>query len=164
MWRKLLFLSVVLLALSGASPASATKPIREVDPSQEDALIRGQCGFAVLAHIDGKEIITTFVDAAGDPVKQIVAFPANTLTLTNMSSGRSITVVATGSFQLRAEPGGSLSAKVTGHGPFVPHPITGEPGIWYLSGHAQATLDSHGNATEVSVSGTLVNVCPLLAA
>lgn len=161
--RRLLFLSTVLLAVTVAHPAFATKPVREVNPGQDDAVITDQCAFPVLGHVDGIEIITTFTDSAGNPVKQIVTFPGNTLTFTNLDSGTSVTVVATGSSQLRAEPGGSVSGRVMGHGPFFPHPITGEPGIWNLSGHAKATFDSHGNMTSGKVMGKLVNLCPQLA-
>jgi hypothetical protein len=163
MRRTLLFVSTVLFALSMTSPASATKPIREIHPSQDDVVISHQCAFPVLAHIDGPEIITTFVDAAGNPVKQIGVFPGNTITLTNAESGVSITIMGTGSSQLRAEPDGSTSARAMGHGPFFPNPLTGEPGIWYLSGQGRATLDPEGNPTSAELSGRLVDVCPRLA-
>ena len=161
--RKLLFLSTVLLAMTVAPPASAGKPVREINPGQDDAVITDQCAFPVLGHVDGIEIITTFTDRAGKPVKQVVTFPGNTLTLTNLDSGTSVTVVATGSSQLRAGPGGFISARVMGHGPFFPHPITGEPGIWYLSGQGRATFDSHGNMTSANLMGKLVDLCAQLA-
>jgi hypothetical protein len=161
--RQLLFLSIFLLALAMTPSASATKPIREVHPDQPDSIITGQCAFPVLGHIDGPEIITTFTDAAGDPVKQIVTFPGDRLTLTNADSGASLTVMGTGSSQLRAEPDGSLTARAMGHGPFFPNPITGAPGIWYLSGQGRLTLDAQGNVTSVTLHGKLVDLCPRLA-
>jgi hypothetical protein len=163
MRRTLLFLSTVLFALAITPPASATKPIREVNPSQGDVVITDQCAFPVYGHIDGREIITTFTDAAGTPVKQIVAFPGNTVTFTNLDSGTSITIMGTGSSQLRAEPDGSVSARSMGHGPFFPNPLTGEPGIWYLSGQGKTTLDSQGNVTSAHLSGRLVDLCPRLS-
>ena len=66
----------MLFALAVTTPASASKPIREIHPSQDDVVITDQCAFPVLGHIDGVEIVTTFTDAAGNPVKQIVASPA----------------------------------------------------------------------------------------
>ena len=87
-----------------------------------------------------------------------MAFPGNKITLTNADSGASITIMGTGSSQLRAEPDGSFSAKSTGHGPFFPNPLTGEPGIWYLSGQGRATLDSEGNVTSAELAGRLVDV------
>lgn len=165
MRRKLLSLSTVLLVLAIAPSASATKPIREFVPGQGDFVIAGQCAFSVLGQIAGPEIITTFTDASGNPVKQIIAFPGNKITLTNMQSGASITIMGTGSSQLRVRPDGSLSARTMGHGPFFPHPVTGAAGIWYLSGQGRATFDADGNMTSaVLQGGKLVNLCPSLAA
>ena len=161
--RKVLLVPLVLAVLAMASSASATAPIREVN-TQGDVVIRGQCAFPVLGHIDGVEIIKTFLDAAGDPVKQIVTFPGNRITLTNLRSGVSITVVGTGSSQLRARPDGSFSARAMGHGPFFPDPLTGEPGIWYLSGQGATLLDAQGNPTSAVLHGRLVDLCPRLAA
>ena len=162
MWRRLLFGSTVLLVLMLPARASAGKPVREINPSQGEHVITNQCAFPVLGHIDGIEIITTFTDRAGNPVKQIVTFPGNRLTLTNLVSGTSITVMGTGSSQLRAAPDGSLSARAMGHGPFFPNPITGEQGIWYLSGQGRSTIDPHGNMT-ADLAGRLVDLCPQLA-
>src|SRR3954470_930644 len=111
MLRKLLFLSTVLLALAVAPAASASKPIREVNPSQGNILITRQCGFPVLGEIDGPENITTFTNGAGTPVKQIVVFPGNRITLTNLDSGASVAIMGTGSSQLRVQRDGSISAR-----------------------------------------------------
>ena len=163
MRRSLSFLSTVLFALTVMPPASATAPVREISPGQDDVVISGQCAFPVLGHVEGIEIITTFTDATGAPVKQITTFPGNMLSLTNLVSSTSVTVAATGTSQLRVGSDGSLSALVTGHGPFFPHPLTGEPGIWYLSGRARATFDAQGNQLSGRVTGTLVDLCVRLA-
>ena len=159
-----LLLSTVLIALVVAPVATANKPIREIIPSPDDMVITGQCAFPVLGHIEGSEIDTTFTDKAGNPVKLIGVFPGNTLTLTNLvDTSKSITLGATGSFQLRANPDGSASAMVTGRGAWLGNPVTGEPGIWYQSGRVRATLDADGNATSVDSAGNLVNLCARLA-
>ena len=163
MRRRLLLLPTVLICLALAPEASAKKPMREINPSQDDVVIADQCAFSVLGHIDGIEIIKTWIDDAGDPVKQIVTFPGNRLTLTNLDSGTSVTVMGTGSSQLRAQPSGSVSARAMGHGLFFPNPLTGEPGIWYLSGQGKATLDSQGNVISATLAGRLVDLCPSLA-
>ncbi len=163
MRRGLLFLSAVVIALAVVPAATANKPTREIVPGQDDRPITGQCTFAVLGHIEGHEIHLTFTDKAGDPVKLLGLFPGNTVTLTNLDTGKSITLGATGSFQLRAEPDGS-SAMVTGHGVWpVGNPITGEPGIWYQKGRVSATFDAEGNLASVKSAGTLVNLCTQLA-
>ena len=163
MRRGLLALLTVLIALAVAPVATGNKPTREVNPVQEDMVIAGQCAFPVLTHINGGEIVTNFTDKAGNLVKQIVVFPANTVTLTNLDSGKSITLVATGSFQGRAHPDGSVSFKITGHGAFPGNPITGEPGVWYLSGRLFANFDADGNLMSTGSTGNLVDLCPRLA-
>jgi hypothetical protein len=164
MRRGLLLLSAVLVTLAVVPAATANKPMREVIPAPEDRVITGQCAFPVLGHIEGSEIDTTFFDRAGDPVKLIGVFPGNTVTLTNLETGTSITLGATGSFQLRVEPDGSGSAMVTGLGAWVDgNPVTGEPGIWYQRGRVSATFDAAGNTTSITSSGTLINLCPQLA-
>ena len=162
--RKLVLVMTLLLTLGAATVASANKPIREVFPgSQPDVFIGGQCDFPVLGHIEGREIVTTFVNAAGDPTKQIVTFPGNKITLTNVRTGTSVTISGSGSSQLRASRDGSFSARTMGHGPFFPNPLTGEPGIWYLSGQGASTLDAGGNVTSATLHGRLVDLCPRLA-
>jgi hypothetical protein len=161
--RGLLLALTVFIALAVAPAASATKPVRDIIPGQKDVVIDDQCAFAVLAHVEGREIITTFIDKEGNPVKQIGIFPGNTLTLTNVETGRSVTVVATGPYHARVEPDGSGSVLIAGHGPFLPNPVTGEPGIWYLSGRVKATFDAQGNVTSVDATGTLVDLCAQLS-
>lgn len=160
-----LALSIVVAALVVAPAASANRPVREIIPAPEDRVFTGQCAFPVLGHIEGSEIDTTFFDRAGNPVKLLGVFPGNTLTLTNLDTGGSITLGATGSFQLRVGPDGSGSAMVTGLGAWPDgNPITGEPGIWYQRGRLSATFDADGNTTSMSARGILVNLCPELAA
>jgi hypothetical protein len=164
MRRGLLLFTTILFALAVAPAATSTRPSREVVEAPPDIVITGQCAFPVLGHIEGHEIDTTFTDRAGNPIKQIGVFPGNTVTLTNLDTGVSITLSATGSFQVRAEPDGGASAMVTGHGAWPDgNPVTGEPGIWYQSGAVRATFDANGNLTSVSNTGTLVNLCPQLA-
>ena len=163
MSRKLVCAAFGLAGLVMMPPALAAKPIREVDASQGDVVITNQCDFAVAGHIEGQEIVTTFTNAEGDPVKQIVTFPGNRLTLTNLDSGSAVTVMVTGSSQLRAETDGSTLARAMGHGVFFPNPLTGEPGIWYLSGKGTAVIDPNGNVASNILAGRLEDLCSLLA-
>jgi hypothetical protein len=153
----------VFIALAVAPAATANKPTREIVPGQDDVRLNHQCAFPVLVHTEGREIVTTFTDKAGNVVKQIGVFPGNKQTLTNLDTGKSIIVVATGPFHGRREPDGSATVRVTGHGIFPGHPITEEPGIWYLSGRIFATLDAEGNLTSIDSTGKLVDFCDSLA-
>jgi hypothetical protein len=164
MRRGLLLLSTVLVGLAVVPAATANRPTREIIPAPDDRVITGQCTFDVLGHIEGTEIDTTFTDRAGNPVKLLGVFPGNTLTLTNLDTGTSITLGATGSFQLRVSLDGSGSAMVTGLGAWPDgNPITGEPGIWYQNGRVSTTFDAQGNTTSLRSTGTLVNLCTQLS-
>jgi hypothetical protein len=163
MQRGLLLLSTVLIALAVVPAATANKPEREIVPAPGDMVFTDQCAFPVLGHIEGGEINTTFTDKSGDPVKLLGVFPGQTLTLTNLDTGKSITVVNAGSFQARAERDGSVTISITGRGP-IPDFIAGEPGLWYLNGgRVVVTFDADGNVTSVDVSGNLVDLCTQLA-
>ena len=157
--RGFLLLSTLLIALAVVPAATANAPAREIVPGQDDVAFTDQCAFPVLIHLEGREIDTSFFNRAGDMVRLLGVFPGNMMTATNTGTGKSITAPATGSFQGRLQPDGSTSFMVTGHGPFVPNPITGEPGIWYLSGRLSATFDANGDMTSIESTGTLVNLC-----
>ena len=165
--RSLKILAGIALAAAtvtvAPTAASAMPPTREIVPAPDDITITDQCSFPVLAHFDASEIDTTFTNKAGDTVKLIGVFPGNVLTLTNLHSGTALTLMATGQFHAQLKHDGSAFAIVAGHGPFVPHPITGEPGIWYLSGQLKGPLDENGDAISLRVSGQLVNLCAELA-
>src|SRR5215470_13174389 len=103
-----LLIATLLVALAAVSSAGAHRPIREIIPAPDDLVITDQCAFPVRAHIDGYEIDTTFTNRHGDEVKLLGVFPGNTLTLTNVDTGRTITRPATGSFQARVAPDGSV--------------------------------------------------------
>ena len=164
MRRGIVLFLTVLVGLAVVPAATANKPTREIIPAPNDRVITGQCTFPVLGHIEGNEIDTTFTDKAGNPIKLLGVFPGNTLRLTNLDTSKSITVGATGSFQLRVEPDGSGTGMVTGLGAWPDgNPVTGEPGIWYQSGRVTATFDAEGNTTSIKSTGKLVNLCTQLA-
>jgi hypothetical protein len=151
----------VAAVLALAPAATANPPVRDVG-SQEDVTIVGQCAFPVLGHVDGNEIVTTFTDKTGQPDKQIRVFPANTSTLTNLDTGKSITLVATGPSQAKIERDGTLFVQSLGHGFSFPNPVTGEPGIWYSSGRLALTFDAEMSLISVVSTGKLVNLCDQL--
>ena len=167
MRRKLLLLSAVAgvaLALAPLTTASnGNKPDREITLDQGDATIEGECAFPVFVHIDGREINTTFSVRDRTVFKLLGIFPGNTWTLTNLDTGKSITVGSTSSFHQRIEPNGSFSVKVVGEGvwPFG-NPLTGEPGIWHQKGQVSGKFDADGNPISTKGTGSLVNLCPQL--
>jgi hypothetical protein len=150
----------LLAGLAVVPLAMAVKPTREIVPAPPDRVISDHCAFLVNAHIDGVEINTTFTDKAGNLVKLLGVFPGNRLILTNLETGKSC---RHGSFQVRAQPDGSTAFSVTGNGPWLPNPVSGEPGIWYQSGRVTAIFDAEGNMTSVGSTGKLIDLCPQLA-
>jgi hypothetical protein len=78
--------------------------------------------------------------------------------LTNLDTRKSI-VPATGSLTRGVNLMERQHLHVTGHGIFPGHPVTEEPGIWYLSGRIFATLDADDNPTSINVTGKLVDLC-----
>ena len=164
MRHRLLLLSTVLIALAAVPTVTAAPPAREIIPYQPDHTVLDQCAFPVLWHIDGTEIDTTFFDRSGNVVKLHGTFPGNTLTLTNLETGRSLTLGATGAYHQQINHDGSGSAMVTGHGAWHDgNPLTGEAGIWYQTGRVSTTWDAAGNTTSLTNSGSLVNLCSELA-
>jgi hypothetical protein len=147
-----------VLALAILPAATASPPTRGIT-GQNDQDINEECAFPVHVHFEGIEIDTSFSN------KFFGRFPGNTVTLSNLDTGKAITLPTTGSFQARAEPDGSTSIAVLGHGlsPIVVNPITGEAGIWYLTGRLSGTVDAEGNTTSINFSGKQVNLCALLA-
>lgn len=164
MRRAVPLLSALLVALALAPATIASKPAREVVPAPGDLLITGQCDFPVLGHIAGREIDTTFFDKAGNPVKKIGVFPGQTLTLTNLETEATITVVNAGSSQVRAKRDGSVEVSITGHGPLPNEIVGGQPGLWYLNGgRVLVILDAAGNPDSVTIRGNVINLCGQLA-
>jgi hypothetical protein len=151
-------LGAVTAAALALTPAATASSPQRVPESQDDLTIVGQCAFPVLGHIDGTEFIATFFDKTNNAIKQIRIFPANTGTLTNLETGKSITLVATGPSQARIERDGTLFVQSLGHGFSFPNPVTGEPGIWYASGRLAVAFDGDGNATSIVSTGNLVNL------
>lgn len=164
MRREFVLVAMVSIALTVVPAATAGKPAREIIPAPGDMSFTDQCDFPVLAHIEGGEIDTTFFDKAGDPVKLHGVFPGQTLTVTNLDTGKSITVTDAGSFKARAARDGSVRISITGHGP-LPSFITAKPGFWYLSGgHVTFSVDEDDNPTSIESTGNLINLCGRLAA
>jgi hypothetical protein len=164
--RELLLLSIlVLLGIVLAPSVSANngnKPDRRITLDQGDATIEGECAFPVFVHIEGREIDTDFRVKDRAVAKLLGIFPGNTWTLTNLETGKSITVGSTSSFHQRIEPDGSFSVMVVGEGVWVENPLTGEPGFWDQHGQISGRFDADGNPISTKGTGSLVNLCPRL--
>lgn len=169
MRRSVLLLSALVCAtLVLPSPTTANngnRPDRRITLDQGEGTIEGECAFPVFVHIDGREIDTTFSIRQRTVLKLLGLFPGNTWTLTNLDTGKSITVSNTSSFHQQTEPDGSFSVKVVGEGVWPDgNPLTGEPGVWHQSGQVSGTFDADGSPISTKGTGSLVNLCPELGA
>lgn len=152
--------ALTLLAALPALGSAKPLPPRQVE-TPEDMQLAG-CAFPVLAHVDGVEIITTFVDRFGTPIRILGIFPGDKLTLTNLDTGSAISLSSTAAFQLRALPDNGFSLTTTGGG-LLPDGALQEPGIWWLNGQLAATFDANGDPTSITIVGRLENLCLQLA-
>ena len=116
------------------------------------------CGFDVRIESEGTSITLDFGD------RQITVLPGTKATLTNLESGTAIELhsLSGPEFQRSGEDGST----VVSTGPWVwgpVHPVTGEPGIWYLTGRLVVTYDADGEAIDATFSGQERNLCEDLA-
>lgn len=91
--------------------------------------------------------------------------PGNTWTLTNLDSGKSITVHNTSSYHEEDYPDGTVAINVVGDGVwFNGNPLKLEPGFWYQRGQVSGLFDPDGTPISTKGTGSLDNLCPLQAA
>jgi hypothetical protein len=160
-------LTVVLLLtlaayVAATSSAQAAPPTHERVPVDE-TFIDESCGFRVQGQASGVMLVIEWVDEDGT-TRRFEGFPQARLTLTNLSTGKSITVNTAGSFHLTENSDGSLTAAGTGNWGFPFDLETGEPGFFLLySGRWVFSIDAQGNESFRFV-GRVRDLCAELAA
>ena len=113
------------------------------------------CGFPVQIDVAGTDLQIISGNRVFD------AFPRSTATLTNLDSGRSITVSIAGPGHTTLGADGSVTLVGTGPALFFLQ-FLGNPGITLLNGRFVLTIDSQGGFTFSSV-GTTRDLCAELA-
>ena len=101
-------------AILVASPVNAGRPVMEravVDEMFEDEFLSEVCGAAVTAHITGHAIFRTFLDAEGNPVRELHNFA---LGGTYTSENGSVRFRDVGADRVTYLPDGSLLQVVIG--------------------------------------------------
>jgi hypothetical protein len=159
-------LLLALTSLATAPPALANNdPHRVFLPAGPVDLPVGFCSFPV--HIDvvaNKEYgkITTLPD--GTTIIKV----AGTLKLraTNVTTGKSILLNASGPGTITIYPDGSVTIDATGHTlnyiPAASAGLFGFPGVMLTSGQFHETDDPTGTPTAMSVTGRATDVCAAL--
>ena len=141
----------VAVSLLVSAPALAARP-----ESAQAAFETQACGFPVQVQITGK---TKFIEH-GDEL--ITLGPAQKATLTNTTTGGSITVNLAGTFHEKVLPNGDLVGKATGHNVFGS--VSGREGLTYTTGRVSYTQDAEtGVLTITSPSAKIIDLCDLLA-
>lgn len=139
-------LAVAGLALS-ALPAQAARPevfVLHVDDTYPSRTSE-DCGFDILAHVEGTMRFTDFVDSAGDPVRSLVTYPRLTYTFTNVETGESVTSRSPDPEHYTWNADGSFILTVTG---LVLHWLVPGQGVAGQAGRFTITVDPDGNVSE----------------
>jgi hypothetical protein len=154
---------MTLAALVAAAPsAQAAPPTHERVPINDTFTNDQACGFPVQGHATGFMLVIEWVDEDGT-TRRFEGFPQGTLTLTNLTTGKSISANTAGSAHITDNPDGSFTAVGTGNWGFPDDPETGEEGFVLLSGRWVFSIDAQGN-TSFSFVGQKVDLCAELAA
>lgn len=148
---------VVTIVFLGANEAVAKAPIREPDTPLDATFAAGEvCSFPVhLESIEDQGTITTFPDG------HILVTGRFVVRVTDLLTGKSIDVNASGPFELRFQADGTTSFDT--HGPFLWILSTqdvGGPGLVYTSGHVTAIADQDFFLVTFHVTGTSLDICP----
>jgi hypothetical protein len=146
--------------LAGTAPAAtAGAPVRQVFAGV-DSRVDHFCGFPVLARAEGRVAVIDFFDANGNLVKSIqpVAGRLQT-TVTNLDTGTTITLHASGPGILELSPDGDFVSFTTLGAWFVTQdPTTGERGDFLLQGRRELNAE-----TGFEFHGRVVDLCAELA-
>ena len=150
-------------------PAAANRhPLVEIIPLDPFTLPAGDsgCDFPMaLSPLANKEKLTTFFDAEGNVRLQIVT-GVRKVQLTNLSTGKVISLNISGPAQIRQNSDGTTTISVEGEGVllFAPGVAPEFPRQTYLRGRVVGVGDAFGNITKVvKLDGTVQDVCTLLS-
>ena len=159
MKRILLTVMGILVALILAAPVVSAQPNGEPpEPIDETPQVLDPgvvCEFGVLYEVTGK---AKEIDLPGD--RTMTIFPGASTTLTNLETGKQVTLNITGTFDERVLENGDVVTVLRGRNlAFDP-----EAGFVLTKGRFSFALDAEGNLIQpLSGKGTLVDVCGLLS-
>jgi hypothetical protein len=154
----------VALALAVGTPA----PVAAAAPDFSFDLDPGvACAFALGVEGTGdKRIMREFTDRNGNPVRTLAAGKGFTLTFTNLSTGKSLTLPSSGSVQrTTVNSDGTSTVVSTGHNVLIlfETDIRAGPSTTLYVGQLIYTVDASGVFTLQSTSGRATDLCALLA-
>jgi hypothetical protein len=115
----------------------------------------------------GNQVMKTFTDKNGNPVRFLSAGKGSALTFTNLSTGASLSLMPTGSVShITFNPDGSSTWMTTGHNVLVlfPTDIPAGPSTTLTVGQVVFTVDTNQVFTVLKVSGVSTDICAALSA
>jgi hypothetical protein len=156
--------SLMALALLAAQQAFAVQPTIEYIPI-DDTFIHQGCGFDVRIRLTGTMLAITHTDTQG-AIRQLQAFQQGTALLTNVLTGKSITVKTNAPVTITLSPDGSFDYVATGIAAFGDDPDsfgtdTIIPGLFQVKGRYEWFVDPNGFTT-FARTGTKIALCPKL--
>ena len=156
------------LAIAAALAVGTPVPVSAAEPDFSIELPAGvACAFALGVEGTGdKRIMREFTDRNGNVVRTLAAGKGFTLTFTNLSTGKSLTLPSSGSVQRTTVNNDGTSTVVsTGHNVLIlfPTDIPAGPSTTLYVGRVVYTVDASGVFTLQSTSGRATDLCALLA-
>jgi hypothetical protein len=158
-------LSVALLltlpALLLAAPSALAAPPTHQTETVDEVFVDETCGFPVEVHLTGALITIQWVNKDGS-LRTFQASPQGKATLTNLNTGKSITINISGPAHITDNPDGSFTLVGTGLWGWEHNPETEEPGLFVTAGRFVLSVDAEGNAS-FQIVGQITDLCQELA-
>ena len=156
--------SFMAFALLAAQQAFAVQPTIQHTPVDRTFIHQG-CGFDVRIHQTGTDIVISHTDKQG-VVREFFAFPQGRSVLTNVLTGKSITINISAVATFTFSPDGSFDYVARGIGAWGDDPDsfgTGIiiPGLFQTKGRFEYFVDANGFET-FARTGTKIALCPKL--
>ena len=148
-----------VLVLFVGPPASANKPVIH-RTAVNDEFVDSSCGFDVDVRTTGF-VVDIFWTGADGSVRDFQAFPQGKQVITNVETGRSITINISGPAHVTVTAGGTATLIGTGNWSWGSNPVTGDPGIFLTRGRFVMSLNT---GVVTSLRGDLVGLCSKVAA
>ena len=158
--------AVLVLEVLSAPPVFAQRPTIEYIDVDGPVTISGVCSFDVLAEPTGNnEKLATFVNQEGD-IKFQVLTGVNKWRFTNVDTGTSIDVNASGPARFFVQPGSDIVRAEAGGTSFVfvPDGAGGLPAFAFTRGRLVVELDVTTFTVQnvIAQRGTVQDICALL--
>ena len=157
--RRVLLLTALALTTSlvaAGSAAQASAPVHETVPIDE-TFTQSDCGFDIVEHDAFTLRLITWLDAAGDPLRQNVLASNAKITYTNADTGASVTAANPFAVHKTFNPDGSVTIAFTG----LSFSIHGER-HYVNSGREVIVFSETDGVTLVSSAGPSDDLCAAL--